>query len=379
VLRYHYALPKLDVVSLGLAGGSVVSIDEHTATPRIGPESAGSYPGPVCYGHGGELPTVTDIDAVLGYLDPAYFLGGRESLDLERARDVVETRIAKPLGLPLIDAAAAMYRLTNSLIHGLLHRTTVQRGLDPRGFALFSFGGTAGMHASAYGTELGVSTIVVPHSASVHGAYGLVTSDVVHEDQITRPLRAPADPAAVTEIFESLQAKVIGQLRQDGFDEESIELVGSIDMRYRRQVHILTTPIARLELPLTPAGLTETVDAFEALYRQRYGEESAFREAGIELVSFRLRGSGAVPKPEPREEPTAPADASHAHTKIVEAWVDAHSRSEQVPGYDFTLMQPGNSISGPAIVWTPITTLVLAPAQQARVDEFRNIVITTGT
>src|SRR5581483_11586354 len=204
VLRYHYALPKMDVVSLGLAGGSIISVDARTGTPRIGPRSEGSYPGPVAYAHGGEEPTITDIDAILGYLNPDYFLGGRVGLDIDRARAVFEEKVAEPLGLDLIGAAASMYKLANSLFYDLLHKTTVQRGLDPRRFALFSFGGTAGMHVGAYGEELGVSAIVIPHSASVHGAFGLVTSDVAHEDQITHPLRAPFDTDAVEQIYAQL-------------------------------------------------------------------------------------------------------------------------------------------------------------------------------
>ena len=196
VLRYHYALPKLDVVSLGLAGGSIVSLDPRTGTPRIGPRSAGSYPGPVCYGHGGREPTITDVDAILGYLNPEFFLGGRERLDVGAAHEAFEELVARPLGMDVIEAAAAMYRLANSRFTDLLHRTTVQRGLDPRRFALFSFGGTAGMHVCAYGAALGVAQIVVPHSASVHGAFGLAGSDVTHEDQTTHLLREPFDAAA---------------------------------------------------------------------------------------------------------------------------------------------------------------------------------------
>src|SRR5581483_5828817 len=201
-LRYHYALPKMDVVSLGLAGGSIVSIEPRTQLPRVGPRSAGSYPGPVCYDHGGEEPTLTDVDAILGYLSSTYFLGGRARLDVAKARRVFSERVAGRLGLSVIDAAAAIYRLANSMIYDLMHKTTVQRGLDPREFALFSTGGTAGMHLAAVGEELGVRHVVVPHSASVHGAFGLVTSDIVHEELTTRPMRHPADPRVVSALFD---------------------------------------------------------------------------------------------------------------------------------------------------------------------------------
>ena len=374
VLRYHYALPKLDVVSLGLAGGSVVSVDERAGTPRIGPRSAGSYPGPVCYGHGGTEPTITDVDAILGYLHPDFFLDGRAELDIERARLVFAQRVAGPLGLEVAAAAGAMYRLANSLIHDLLHRTTVQRGLDPRGFSLFSFGGTAGMHVAAYGTELGVERIVVPHSASVHGAYGLVTSDVAHEDQITRPLRAPAPAAEVAAIFSELEVRTGAHLTREGFAEADIVFDRSIEMRYRRQVHVLTAPLAEGET-ITADRLERTVASFERLYEERYGKDSAFREAGIELVSFRLRATGRLERPRPEPAGLLDTDPSAGLVTEVEAWVDADGGLATVPGYSFTRLVPGNQIDGPAIIWTPITTLVVGRGQTATLDGFRNIVV----
>jgi N-methylhydantoinase A len=378
VLRYHYALPKMDVVSLGLAGGSIISVDERTGTPHVGPRSAGSYPGPVCYGHGGDEPTITDVDAILGYLNPDYFLGGREQLDIGLARRRFEQQIAEPLGLPMIEAAAAMYKLANSLFFDLLHKTTVQRGLDPRDFSLFSFGGTAGMHVAAYGEELGVREIVIPHSASVHGAFGLITSDIAHEDQITAPMHAPVDLERVRAIFDELRARMSAQLEGEGFSDDRITLRRSVDMRYRRQVHILTVPVAGGG-HLTQESLEQTIELFERLYEEKYGKESAYREAGIELVSFRLRGEGSVRKPDFRVEDVGDDDAEHAVVKTVEAWIDKAGRLEQVKGYDFGRMRPGNVLIGPAIVWTPITTLVAAPGQMVSVDEYKNLVIRSQT
>ena len=284
VLRYHYALPKMDVVSLGLAGGSIVSVDERTGVPRIGPKSAGSYPGPVCYAHGGEEPTITDIDAILGYLNPSYFLGGRAELDVPKARRLFQEKVAEPLGLELVAAAAAMYKLANSLFYDLLHKTTVQRGLDPRRFALLSFGGTAGMHVGAYGEDLGVSTIVIPYSASVHGAFGLVKSDIAHEDQITRPLRAPFDLGAIEESYALLEARITRQLVAEGFERSQMQLHRAVDMRYRRQVHILTSPFVGDDV--SQSSLEHTIELFERLYEEKYGPQSAYREAGIELVEL---------------------------------------------------------------------------------------------
>jgi N-methylhydantoinase A len=368
VLRYHYALPKMDVVSLGLAGGSIISVDERTGTPRIGPRSAGSYPGPIAYGHGGEEPTITDIDAILGYLNPDYFLGGRAGLDIDKARTLFAQKVAEPLGLDEIGAAAAMYKFANSLFHDLLHKTTVQRGLDPRRFALFSFGGTAGMHVGAYGEELGVSAIVIPQSASVHGAFGLVTSDVAHEDQITHPLRAPFDAPAIGEIYEQLERRIVAQLEAEGFEADQMRLTRAIDMRYRRQVHIVTVPY--------DSSLEGTLDLFERLYEEKYGPQSAYREAGVELVSFRVRGVGSIGRHDFRAEDLQEVGAEAALVKHVTAWVDKAGAMQEIPGYDFELLRPGNVLAGPSVVWSPITTLVVPPGHAARLDEYRSLVIT---
>jgi N-methylhydantoinase A len=374
VLRYHYALPKMDVVSLGLAGGSIISVDPRTGVPSIGPRSAGSYPGPVAYDHGGTEPTVTDVDAILGYLNPDYFLGGRAALNIEKARRAFDEKVAGRLGRPVIEAAAAIYQLANAMIYDLLHKTTIQRGLDPRRFALFSFGGTAGMHVAAYGDELGVSHIVIPHSASVHGAFGLITSDIVHEDQTTHPLRLPVEPDTLNQIFDELLGRVRAQLRDEGFDDASIRVTRSIDMRYRRQVHMLTTPVVG-DGPLTAETLEQTIALFETLYQEKYGRESAYREAGIEMVSFRLRGAGALKKPEFRVQDLGPSDPSPARVARPEAWVYRAKAFQAVDGYQFDRLAPGNEVPGPAIIWTPITTVVLNPDQAARVDEFKNLVI----
>jgi N-methylhydantoinase A len=377
VLRYHYALPKMDIVSLGLAGGSIISVDRRTGTPQIGPRSAGSYPGPVVYQHGGQDPTVVDVDAVLGYLNADFFFGGREALDVDLARRAFEEKVAKPLGMDLLEAAAAMYKLSNSLFHDLLHKTTVQRGLDPRSFALFSFGGTAGMHVAAYAEELGTPQIVIPYSASVHGAFGLITSDIAHEDQITQPMHLPADVGEVAGIYEQLEARMREQLAEEGFSGEAVHLQRAVDMRYRRQVHIMTVPVES-DGPIDEAVLERAVARFESLYQEKYGKESAYREAGIELVSFRLRGEGRVRKPDFRHADPGDPDASHAIAARVEAWVPLADEMREVDGYDFERLVPGNELEGPAIIWTPITTVVVAAGQRARVDEYKNLVITTS-
>jgi N-methylhydantoinase A len=373
VLRYHYALPKMDIESLGVAGGSVIWFDERTGTPRVGPRGAGSYPGPICYGHGGTEPTVTDVDAILGFMNADYFLGGREGLQIDKARAAFEEQVADRLGLPVLEAAGAIYKLANSYIYDLLHRTTVQRGFDPRKFVMFSTGGTAGMHLPTVAGDLGVSRVIIPHAASVFGAFGLVTSDIVHEELLARPMRNP-DPAVLEEIFEGLSAKVLQQLEGDSLSGEDVEVTRSVDIHYRRQVHEVTVPL-RGNGAVDADALVNLRDDFEALYRERYGEQSTLPGAEIELVTFRVRGSGSVAQPDLRQLDEGSPDPRGAVVEEREIYLPAAGGQITVSCYDLERLQPGAEVSGPAVVWSPITTVVLPDGYRARVDGYRNLVM----
>lgn len=377
VLRYHYALPKMDVVSLGVAGGSIVSLDSRTNMPGVGPKSAGAHPGPICYGFGGQEPTLTDVDLILGYLNSEFFLGGRLKLDFERASKIFKQKVADPLGMEVLEAAGAVNRLANNLIYDLLHKVTVSRGLDPRGYSLFSFGGTAGMHVGNVAEELGVKSIVIPHSASVHGAFGLVSADVVYENQVTRPMSGAVDVVLINEILTQLAGRVKNQLKSGGFKEEDIIIRQSIDMRFRRQVHLITTPVEPGG-ELRETDLEKIYDHFVKLYQNRYGKDSAYREAGIELVSFRARGIGLLRKPELRGEEMRGPDPKEAFAGTRKAYFNSGKIGvlRKARTYDFGKLLPGNEIEGPSIVWTPITTIVVNPGQKGICDKHKNIWIT---
>lgn len=373
VFRYHYALPKLDIVSLGIAGGSIVRFDERTGTPEIGPESAGSYPGPIVYGHGGVAPTVTDIDAILGFMDPRYFLGGRERFEIEPAREAFESSVASKLQLPLLQAAGAIYRLANAHLFDLLHRTTVQRGLDPRRFILFSTGGTAGMHLPALADELHVRGVVIPYSASVHGAFGLLTSDVVHEELAMHPVREPFEISELDQVLGGLEEKVRAQFEADGFALSDVSISCAIDMRYRRQVHEITVPLADGR-HITEAALARLIEDFTDLYRERYGAESTWTGAAIELVTFRVRGAAGLPQPKLRSQTLA---GTYQAIPVEErpVFLPLENREVAVFGYELDRLAVGSEVRGPALIWSPITSVVVNSHQAARVDEYRNLII----
>lgn len=375
VAQYHYASPKMNIESIGLAGGSIISLDPETGAPRIGPNSAGAHPGPICYDHGGEEPTITDVDLLLGYLDQRFFLGGREPLNEEKARQLFKAKIADPLGMEVVEAAGEVYRLANSIIYDMLHKLTVERGLDPRSYVVFSSGGTAAMHVGMFAPELNVERIVIPHSASVHGALGLVTSDIAYEEQINRPLKVPADPDMINQIFMELVERVRENLHADGFADEDMLISRAIEMRYRRQVHVVTTPIEK-EGPLTEDDLETAINHFDKLYEERFGKGSGYREAGIEMVNFRVRGMGLLHKPQLTGRERGEATTTPEHQETRNAYFGSVRHVQEARCYDFERLAPGNEIEGPAIIWTRITTIVVNPGQTATCDQYKNVEIT---
>ena len=372
--RYHYVAPKIEVVSIGAGGGSIVSLDPRTNVPRVGPQSAGADPGPVCYGRGGTAVTLTDVFTLIGYMDPDIFLGGAMTLDIEAARAAFKAQVADRLGMPVEEAAFGIFRVASAQVTDLIHEITVERGLDPRDYVLHAFGGSCPILASSFAAELNVKRIVVPYTAAVNCALGLVSADIVHEYSVTTTLPGDTDPATINALYAPMIEKAREQLAAEGFAEADTALDWSIDLRYARQVHEVTTPVYGAT-PMDGAALKGLIDDFEALYERKYGKGSAYREAGIEMTLFRLSASGKLQRPDIEPLPLEGPDAGHALTGRREIFVDARNGMAPADVYDFTRIRPGNEIAGPAVIHTPITTIVVQDAQRARMDELRNIVI----
>jgi N-methylhydantoinase A len=372
--RFHYTQPKIEVVSIGAGGGSIVWLEEGTHIPRVGPRSAGARPGPVCYGLGGTEPTLTDVFMLIGYMDPDTFLGGTMRLDPAAARKVFAQKIAGPLQMGVEEAAFGIYRVATAQISDLIHEITVERGLDPRDFVLHAFGGSCGIVAGMFGAELNVKKMVVPYTASVNCAFGLVSADIVHEYSRTIVLPVPSPAEAINEIYRPMIERARRQLKEEGFSAEKIRLEWSIDLRYSRQVHEVTTNV-RAHTPLDEDGVVQLVADFEAQYERKYGRGSAFREAGIEMTMFRLTARGLIERPRLEPQPLAAADAAHAKIGRRPIFVDARNGMAAADIYDFGKLAPGNAILGPAVIHTPITTIVLQDKQRGTMDGFRNVVI----
>lgn len=374
--RFHYIAPKIEVVSIGAGGGSIVAVDPVTRLPSVGPRSAGARPGPVCYGQGGREATLTDVMLLIGYMDPGQFLGGSIPLDRPAALAAVSVQVAEPLGLTPVDAAIGIYRIACAQITDLIRQITVERGLDPRDFVLHAFGGSCGMLAAAFGEELSVRRVIIPYTASVNCAFGLISADIAHEYTTTRTLAAPAEAVEVNAIFARMETGARAQLRAEGIGADRQRMEWSVDLRYGRQVHEVTTPV-HASTPLDSAGVARLVDDFEALYERKFGKGSAYREAGIEMTAFRLTARGLMPRPSLPSEAEGPADPAAA--LIGQRQILDLTAGGMAPGriYDFTRLKPGNEVTGPAVIHTPITTIALHSGHRARMDCWRNIVVTT--
>jgi N-methylhydantoinase A len=250
ILRYNIMSTKIWVESIGAGGGSIAWIDPETRLLKVGPRGAGAKPGPVCYGMGGTEPTVSDADLALGYLNENYFLGGRMKLDKLKALRAIDDQIARPLGLSTLEAASGIYRIANSHMSDLIRKATVERGHDPREFVLFAYGGAGPVHASRLATDLGIRQVVIPLTASVQGATGLITSDVAYEYGRSDHLTVPASCDKVNANFVTLVQRALNDLACAGFDPRDIAVTRSVDMRYRHQVHELNVPLEQGTDPL---------------------------------------------------------------------------------------------------------------------------------
>jgi N-methylhydantoinase A len=376
--QFDIAVPSVDIHSIGAGGGSVAWIEPATGLLHVGPEGAGADPGPACYGKGGTRPTVTDAAVILGYLDPGYFLGGSVKLDADKAIEAMQERICAITGQDVVEAAAAIFRIVNAQMADLIRKVVVEKGYAPGRFSLFVFGGAGPVHGIAYGAELGVRRIVIPAMSSALSAFGIAASDILYSESRSDPMPAPFDVTSVSSILDDLEQKAVAKLHQSGAGMQAAIPQRWVSLRYRRQIHNEVWLPLQHGNSLNTTDLEELSQAFEQRYEQLYGQGSAFREAGLELVSFRVDACAVPPKPKVAEGALDGADP----TAALKSERDVHFlKTGFVKGriYDHGRLQPGNSIPGPAIIEAATTTVVIPPGFEAMVDRIHNIVIEAGS
>lgn len=371
VNQYTFYMPRLLIESIGSGGGSIIWVDEQSQTLRVGPESAGADPGPACYGQGGERPTITDANVLLGRYNPDNFLGGRIALDRDAAERAIRT-VAEPLGMDPLAAAAGAVRIVEYHMADLMRQMTVEQGLDPRQFVVYAYGGAGAAHAAVFARELGCSEVVVPLGslASTWSALGVMSSDVVHVYEHAELLSSPFDPARLNAVFAELEDRARAQLREEGFDDEATELSRYADMRFSLQIHQVEVPVPGGTLAAEDAE--RQVETFIERYEAIYGKGSAFTAAGVQIGIMRVVGRGRIRTPAlHRLAPTGPVEP--VGTRDV-YWEEHGHLPTGV--YDGAALGPGAEVTGPAIVELSVTTIVVQPGQRGHVDDYGNFVIT---
>ena len=378
ILRHNVLATKIWVESIGAGGGSIAWVDQDSGLLKVGPQGAGAKPGPVCYAQGGTEPTVCDADLILGFLDENYFLGGRMILAKDAARHAIDEKIAKPLGVSVVEAASGIYRITNAHMADLVRRATVERGYDPRQFVLFVVGGAGPVHAARYAAEIGITQVVIPLTSAVQGALGVITSDVVFEYGRSDRSPFPADLQRVDGNFANLIARARNDLHAMRFTENDIVIQRSMDMRYRYQSHELNVALPPGVSPLTASDMNTLDAAFDRLYELTYGPGSGYRDAGKEIVTYRVSASGIIGKPEIRKGQNGTKTAVIALKGRRQVFFEEANGFVETPIYDFERLLPGHELSGPAIIESTVTTIVVNPRDRARMDEYRNVRLFIG-
>lgn len=385
--RWRTNIPAIEVKSIGAGGGSIAWVNRLMGGQlEVGPQSAGSMPGPVCYDQGGTEPTVTDADLVLGYLNPDNYLGGEMLLDAEGAAAVIEEKIARPLGISTLEAAWRIRRLVDARMGQEVFNEVALKGHDPRKFAVFACGGAGAAHACGFAPYIGATTVVVPSMASVSGAFGASTMEIRQVWEQSKTLKLfryeqqsyLSDLASFNDVVAVLRDQAMRDLRLEGYGEDRIRLRLDLDMRYGAQYNLtrVTAPVLEFTGEDDVAALCE---AFTCQYSETYSPEAAFPAGGINVECFYLTASVDEPPPALRSagqgsaEPAAEALAGHRP-----ACFEVAKGLQDVAVYDWTKLVPGNCIAGPALIEAPDTTYVIEPGWTYRMDALRNGVLTRG-
>ncbi|HEY2185725.1 MAG TPA: hydantoinase/oxoprolinase family protein [Xanthobacteraceae bacterium] len=369
-------VPVIDLAEVSAGGGSIAWVDRAGAL-RVGPHSAGADPGPVCYGRGGSEPTVTDCNLLLGYLDKQSLLGGELPIDHAAATAAVRKRLADPLGVDVRTAAAAVIDIVNHAMAEVLKIVSVQRGHDPRDFALAAFGGAGPLHAAALADELGIAEIICPPIPGAFSALGLVGSEL-KRDYVRTLQGTPGsmDAAGIAEsaerAFLTLEQAGAAMLDRAGIPAERRRLDRSVDARYARQSYELAIPVS--QRPVNAAALAQIAEAFHERHLQTYGHNN--RSEPVQIVSVRVAAIGAIP-PLAIGDKTAPMGANAVKSKRA-LWFRQTGPVEATV-YDRARMSAGSAVAGPGVIESLESTILVPPGWRGNMNDDGVLVMTRGT
>jgi len=383
--RWRTNIPAIEVKSIGAGGGSIAWINEAMGGRlEVGPQSAGSIPGPACYDQGGTLPTVTDADMVLGYINPDNYLGGQMQVDPDAAHDAIKEKIADPLGISVLEAAWRIRRIVDARMGQEMFNEVALKGHNPRKFVVFACGGAGAAHACGFARHIGATTIIVPAMSSVSGAFGASSIEIRQVWEQSRSIRLfnfmeqsyLGDPSGLNALVADLTDRATRDLKLEGFDPDRIEFTLEFDMRYGSQYHL-----TRVTSPVLNFGgaddFRELCRQFEEQYAQIYSPEAAFPSGGIAIeavfVTTRIQQ-------EPRRLASVADDSPYEAQAgaIRKACFDPSMGMTDTPVHDWTKLRPGATVPGPAIIETPDTTYVIEPGWTYRMNNLRNGIISAA-
>jgi N-methylhydantoinase A len=375
VAHQPIGIPGVEVHSIGAGGGSIAWIDAGGAL-RIGPQSAGARPGPAAYGLGGGEPTVTDANIVLGYLAPEAFLGGRRALSPELSEQAIRTRVARPLGLDLVQAAAGIIKLVNENMVNAIGVVSVERGIDPRPFLLVAGGGAGALHAGRLAAQLQIRRVLIPAEAGTISAYGMTVSDVRHDYAgALHTISTEPDTDGVGTLLEQLEVRALEELAEAGFGRQRVRLQRFVDARYVGQVHELLVPVRLGQVD--QATFAEIVQSFHESHSIRYGWASEQR--AVEFLHWRVTGFGVIDVHEERRFDELPRVAAEgARRSARRAYFDELGGFSSVPVYSSADFPAGGALRGPAFVDADTTTVVVFPDQHLVGDGRGSFLLETG-
>ncbi len=358
----------LNIVTIGAGGGSIGWMDEGGLL-RMGPQSAGAKPGPACYGLGGELPTCTDADLILGYLDPGYFAGGKMQLSVKKAEKAVEEHVAKKLNMSVEEAAAGMYDVINVNMASGVREVSVKRGHDPRDFPLVIAGGAGPNHACMIALELEIPVMIIPKESSIFCAAGMLMSDLKHH--FVRTYVTPLDGLdgrKFRDLFREMEGEGTALLEAEHIPPDRVEYVYSLDMRYVKQYHEVNVVVTKEEIDRE--DIPSIAGKFHPEHDRLFGYSLEEEGTAIELINMRLECIGNTEKPRFLEEDYEGADPSKGFKKRRRVFLPLKKAFAEVDVFDGEKLRFGNKVEGPAIIEQVNTTTFVTPEYNVVCDRY---------
>jgi N-methylhydantoinase A len=374
--RFKLNVPTLHLDSIGAGAGMILKVDPLTRKVSLGPESAGSDPGPICFDRGGTEPTIADCDAILGRLNPDYFLGGKVKLDVGKATRIFQAKCAEILGVGLHEAAEGMIDMLEQDANNALRRVISGQGIHPSEFTLLSYGGSGPLHLAGCSRGIGFRDIITFQFAAAFSAFGCTTADYMRRHSVSTQIDIPAtandDVLAgmgkrVTAIWADLERAAIAEMIADGHAREKIVIRPFLMMRYTGQLEDVEVPSSLMAVT-SPADMLRVIAEFETVYAKVNHRVSRYGQAGFSITELGLTATAQKVKPVLIKRTLGKTDPATAHKGLREAYIGGRWHKANL--YEMDLLQPGHEVRGPAIIEHPATTLVVHPNDHVSVDEW---------